>query len=149
MLNITLVGCDTDAVSMRSFPVHHGLRDLTVLDRGACVHLYLSLPASKEVLDCSDIARRHRGCLGAKCVANIEREVGLRLRWFRAYHPKCAVWRCEPERWREETGTRCLYRARTSFCSPDFDMTVVSLVLIKTLDTAGLKGRNWDPTEWR
>ena len=70
-------------------PVYHGLRNLTILDRGTFVHLYLSPSTPEEVLDCSDIAGGHRGCLSVKSVANVEGELGLGLRWFRSHHPKC------------------------------------------------------------
>lgn len=104
---------------MGPLPIHHGLRDLTVLDRRVFVHLYLPRPASEEVLDGSNIARGDRGCLGVKCVANKEGEPGLGLWWFRSHHAQCPVWNMS---YRDgKTGrTRRLYRARTSFCSPDF-----------------------------
>jgi hypothetical protein len=100
-------------------PVYHGPRDLTILDRGTFVHLYLSPPTPEEVFDCGDIAGGHRGCLSVKCVANEEGELGLGLRWFRSHHPKCTGI-CELEKRRDKDSTHRLYRARTSLCSPDF-----------------------------
>lgn len=66
-----------------------------------------------------------------KCVANVEGELGLGLRWFRSHHPKCTGWKYELEKLRDKDSTRRLYRARTSLCSPDFleDMTFNICVL--------------------
>lgn len=33
-----------------------------------------------------------------KCVANVERELGLGLRWFRSDHAKCTGWKNELEK---------------------------------------------------
>lgn len=50
---------DLNAASTGMLPIYHGLRDLTVLDRGVFENLYLSLPTPEEVLDCRDIAKGH------------------------------------------------------------------------------------------
>ena len=91
-------------------PIHHSLRDLTILDRGVFVHLDLSRATPEEVLDCSNVAGGQQGCLRVECVANVKRELGLGSQWFRPHHPKCTGWKYKPEkrgRWEYSPSVQC------------------------------------------